>query len=347
MKRFLPLALWLGLLCPALAVNPATYVGDAAYTISPSDVRIFTSAAFTAGRIWTLPSAGGTCIGQNCTPPANQLELNDTAGAWSQAFPLTITPASGETINGNTGSLIISGAKAIVYLFPSSPGNWTYRVIGDFVSSGVCAGPASTATVTITIAAPGVFTDTAHGITGACPVVFTNSGGGLPTGITSGTTYWTVPSSITTNTYTVATTVANALAGTAVTTTGTSTGTQTRTSGSTLTSTTAANVTGLSLSQGDWDCRGKVARTLGASTSVTKTVGSISTTTATASAQGGNSNTTLSTAANVMGAGGTDSTMALDRENLTSTTNVFLVAQDTFTVSTNIAFGNLTCRRMH
>lgn len=345
MKR-LALLLWLSLPAPALAVTPGTNVGDAAYTILNTDTNIYTTTAFTAGRTWTLPYAGGTCIGQNCQPAASSLVIDDVAGAITQPFQLTIAPQSGETINGNAANLIISGTKARVSLTPTSSTNWQAVIFGDFITTGICAGPASTATVTITIAAPGVFTDTAHGITGACPVVFTNSGGGLPTGITTGTTYWVTPSSITTNTYSVATTVANALAGTSVTTTGTSTGTQTRTSGSTLTSTTAANVTGLSISQGDWECRARVSRTLGASTSVTKTVGSVNSTTATASSQGGNSNTTLSTAANVMGAGGTDSVVALDRNNIAATTNIFLVAQDTFSVSTNIAYGNLTCRRM-
>lgn len=343
-KLLLGLSLWLSFLAPAFAVSPSTVVGDAAYTVTNTDVRITTSVTFTAGRTWTLPYAGGTCIGQTCG--ASSLEIWDTAGAFSQQFQLTITPQSGETINGNAGNLIISGAGTRVILTPTSPSNWQAFVSGDYQTSGTCAGPASTATVTITIAAPGVFTDTAHGITGACPVVFTNSGGGLPTGVTSGTTYWVVPSSITTNTYTIATTVTNALAGTAITTTGTSTGTQTRTSGSTLTTTAAADITGLSLSQGLWECRAKAARTLGASTSVTKQVGYISATTATAATVGTTGSTVLSTAANVMGAGGTDSTIGPDRISLTATTNRFMGAQDTFTVSTNIAYGTLTCDRV-
>lgn len=348
MKRLLGfiLGLCLAFASPAFAVVSSTTVGDAAYTILNTDVRITTTTTFTAGRIWTLPYAGGTCIGQNCQPAASALEIMDTAGAFSQQFQLTITPQSGETINGNTGSLIISGAGSRIVLFPTSPSNWQVNVFGDYQTTGTCTPPASTATVTITIAAPGVFTDTAHAFTGACPVVFTNSGGGLPTGITTGTTYWVVPSSITANTYSVATTVANALAGTAVTTTGTSTGTQTRTSGATLSTATAADITGLSLSQGLWECRAKVGRTLGASTSVTKLVGGISATTATAATIGTTASTVTMTAANVMGAAGTDSTIGPDRISLTATTNRFLMAQDTFTVSTNIAYGTLTCDRV-
>lgn len=346
MKKLL---LLLGLLftIPAQAVDLATNVGDAAYSITTTDQRIYTTTTFTAGRTWTLPGAGGTCVGQSCAPPTGQLEINDAVGAISQAFPLTITPQSGETINGNTGSLVISAPRARVLLYPSNGSNWTYSAEGDFITTGLCKAPAAAATVTITIAAPGVITFTAHGMTGACPIVFTNSGGGLPTGITSGTTYYIVPSSITTNTFTIATTVANALAGTAITTTGSSTGTQTGTPGVAISSTTAADVTGLTLSQGDWDCRSKVGRTLGASTSVTKLGASHSQTSATMGTAGTNASTILSTAANVMGAGGTDSTIAPDRQSLTASTNVFLVAQDTFSVSTDVGYGILTCRRMH
>lgn len=345
-KLLLGLGLWLGLLAPAGAVVQGTTVGDAAYTILSTDTQIYTTTAFTAGRTWTLPFAGATCVGQNCTPPANQLQIIDSAGAFGQLVPLTIARQAGDTINGNAANIIISGAGSRIILIPTSGTNWQTYIVGDYVTSGVCGPPSSTATVTITIAAPGVFTDTAHGFTGACPVVFTNSGGGLPTGITSGTTYYIVPSTITTNTYSVATTVTNALAGTSITTTGTSTGTQTRTSGAPLASTTASDVTGVSLSQGEWECRGKVSRTLGASTSVTKLTGGISATTATQATQGTGAATVLSTVANVMGAAGTDSTIAPTRVILTANTNRFLVGQDTFSVSTNIAYGDTTCRRV-
>lgn len=347
MKKLL-LSLWLGFLwfAPAFAVTTGTPVGDAAYTVLATDVRLYTTTTFTAGRTWTLPYAGATCVGQTCTPPSTTLEVIDVAGALSQQFQLTIAPQSGDTINGNAANLIISGAGTRVVLTPTSGSNWQATVFGDYQTTGTCTAPASTATVTITIAVPGVFTDTAHGFTGACPVVFTNSGGGLPTGITSGTTYYITPSSITTNTYSVSTTVALALAGTSVTTTGSSTGTQTRTSGAPLTTATGADISGLSLSQGLWECRAKIGRTLGASTSVTKLVGGISATTATAATIGTTGSTVTMTAANVMGAAGTDSTIGPDRISLTATTNRFLVALDTFTVSTNIAYGSLTCDRV-
>jgi hypothetical protein len=98
----------------------------------------------------------------------------------------------------------------------------------------------STATVTISIATPGVVTWTAHGLTANAPVYFCTTGT-LPTGLTacnpvpSGsnlyfsnpTVYYVVGSSITTNTFQVATSIANAKAGIAVTTSGSQSGTQT------------------------------------------------------------------------------------------------------------------------
>lgn len=345
MKKLLAAAFSLAFLGQAWAVDPSTVVGNAAYTILNTDTRITTSTAFTAGRTWTLPAAAGTCIGQSCAPAATALDILDTAGAISQPFQLTIAPQSGETINGNAANLIISAAGSRVSLFPTSGSNWQAIVYGDFQTSGLCPSNASTATVTITIAAPGVITDTAHGITGACPVIFTTSSS-LPTGITSGTVYFVSPGSITANTYSLSTTVANALAGTLITTTGSQAGTQTRTAGAELTSTTAANITGLSLSQGSWDCRGNIGRVLNASTSVTKLVGGINGTSATQPSTGGNGSTVISVAANVMGAGGTDSHVGPVRVNNTATGNTFLVATDTFSVSTDNAFGTLSCSRV-
>jgi hypothetical protein len=167
----------------------------------------------------------------------------------------------------------------------------------------------------------------------------------LPTGITSGTTYYVVPSSVTANTFQIATTVANALAGTSITTTGTQSGTQTGTGGVALATTTAATITGLSLTAGDWDCRGVSSHVLGASTSVTVLETSISSAATTQAAQGLSSTNFHQDAATVIGALGQDLFTGPFRISLAATTNEFLVETDTFTVSTNVGFGSLTCRR--
>lgn len=84
----------------------------------------------------------------------------------------------------------------------------------------------ATATITVTIANPGVVTWTAHGFTGGEPIVFTNAGGALPTGITAGTVYFVLSASLTADTFRIAATQG----GTAINTTGSQSGTHTGTS---------------------------------------------------------------------------------------------------------------------
>lgn len=124
------IALALGLLYAALAISAfatvtVTTVNNAAYTILSTDTTVVTGAtAFTASRTWTLPSAGATCIGQSCSPPAQALQLIDAGRAISTAFPLVVAPASGETINGSSASLTVTATGGRVILIPSSGSNW-------------------------------------------------------------------------------------------------------------------------------------------------------------------------------------------------------------------------------
>jgi hypothetical protein len=79
------------------------------------------------------------------------------------------------------------------------------------------------ATVTMTIASPGVVTDTAHGLVGNEPIHFATTGA-LPTGVTANTEYYVLAAGLTTNTYQFAAT----RGGTAIVTTGSQSGTHTR-----------------------------------------------------------------------------------------------------------------------
>jgi hypothetical protein len=114
-----------------------------------------------------------------------------------------------------------------------------------------------------------------------------------------------------------------------------------------LTTNTSVNVganTNISLTAGDWDCYGVVNFTFGATTSVTNLSGGVSTTTGTLPAQ--DSFFDYETAANVM----TSTKVAAYvcptiRLSIASTTNVFLVTQATFTLSTASAGGTIRCRR--
>lgn len=83
---------------------------------------------------------------------------------------------------------------------------------------GDCA-PEST--VTISVAAPGVVTWNNHGLLAGQPVIFSNDGGALPTGLTAGTVYYVIASGLTANSFSVAATPDGA----GIETTGAGTGT--------------------------------------------------------------------------------------------------------------------------
>jgi len=152
MKRLLSSIFGLGLLfalvLPASAVIQPTRVGNAAYTILPTDTQIITTTAFSTARTWTLPAAGTTCIGQTCVPPVNQLVIYDAAGAITSTNTLTIARPSGQTINGNAADLVLSAARVRVVLIPTSPSNWDAYVTGDYRASSVLVGAAVALTTT-------------------------------------------------------------------------------------------------------------------------------------------------------------------------------------------------------
>lgn len=147
MKKLLTAFGLLGLLwsITAQAVVSSTSVGNVAYTILNTDVRLITTTAFTAARTWTLPYAAATQIGQAqaASGPAatGALEIIDVASAFSVANPLTIAPQSGDTINGSTASVTINVAGARILLVPTSGTNWQLAVTN---TQGAVIGTAST-----------------------------------------------------------------------------------------------------------------------------------------------------------------------------------------------------------
>lgn len=98
-------------------VYPVTSQDDANLTIAASVRDIVTTAAFTAGRTWTLPAA-------NSRPAGARLRIIDAVGAFSAAFPLTIARAGSDTINGGT-SFVVSAARAVVDLITNGTNAWT------------------------------------------------------------------------------------------------------------------------------------------------------------------------------------------------------------------------------
>jgi hypothetical protein len=112
----------------------------------------------------------------------------------------------------------------------------------------------------------------------------------------------------------------------------------------TLTTATPANITSVSLTAGDWDCNAVAGRTFGATTSITILKSSLNTTSATDGSIALGTLVQFSTPAAVPV---TDTTQQIGaaRFSLNATTSVFLVADDTFTVSTDKGYGFLRCRR--
>ena len=117
-----------------------------------------------------------------------------------------------------------------------------------------------------------------------------------------------------------------------------------------LTSTTAANVTSVSLTAGDWDVTWVVDFKPGATTSVTLMASSISLATATHNTQAGGSGIGTEAfivediAANVLAADFAQVGPTV-RCSFSSTQMVFLVASSTFSVSTMGAYGTIRARR--
>lgn len=144
MKRLLvALGLLLGLSGPAPAVVNQTLVGNAAYSILNTDTFISTTTVFTVSRAWTLPFAAGSCIGQQTsgtTSCPSALQILDVARAWSVAFPMVLTPQSGETINGSTSALTIPGSGSRVLAYPVSGSAWIV-VVENIVGYAVGTNP--------------------------------------------------------------------------------------------------------------------------------------------------------------------------------------------------------------
>lgn len=114
----------------------------------------------------------------------------------------------------------IDAGQVLLATAEQAAGDYPFRIIMTDAAT-----VALTQAVTVTIAAPGVFTTPlAHGLVIGSAIKFT-TGGALPTGVTAGTTYY-VQSVPTSTTFTIAATSG----GTAITTSGTQSGTHTMTS---------------------------------------------------------------------------------------------------------------------
>lgn len=287
------------------------------------------------------------------TAPATSATLTiANAKTLTVSNTLTFTGTDSSSVAFGAGGTVGATGYAATGQVPGTATNdsATAGNVGQLVG-GTVFGTASTATITVTIAVPGVVTWTSHGFSTTIPqpVVFTNSGGALPTGITSGTVYYTVPSSVTTNTFQIATTVANAYVPTSITTSGSQSGTQTGTGGTAMANTTTIDVTGLSLTAGDWDVWGEISWDANASTTWTKLETSINQTTATLATSGSVIGSVYSSLAQLSAAatnGVSNVVLPQCTVSIATTTNVFLSVKGTFGTNTLGARGFIIARRI-
>lgn len=132
----------------------------------------------------------------------------------------------------------ITGTRTLAY-------SWAWQFVGGtaptlstgklvFDQLNYMVNKYATSTVTVTIAAPGVMTWTAHGLISGDRIRLATTGA-LPTGLAAATTYWVTV--VDANTFNLSTSLANAQAATFITTTGSQSGVHTATNASiTLTS---------------------------------------------------------------------------------------------------------------
>lgn len=128
--------------------------------------------------------------------------------------------------NGNASDFDFLFGTPIPYLGKVAPTNWllcdgaavsrtTYASLFNVIAPSI-------GTFTVTIASPGVFTLTSHGLVASDPVYLTTTGA-LPTGLSANTIYYVIATGLTANTFQLSTT----RGGSAINTTGSQSGTHT------------------------------------------------------------------------------------------------------------------------
>lgn len=114
-----------------------------------------------------------------------------------------------------------------------------------------------------------------------------------------------------------------------------------------LTTATAANVTSISLTAGDWDVYGSVGFLTAATTNFTQLISGVSVTSATIDTNDNSlRHVTLNTPGTAPGVSATHVLTPTVRISLSGTTTVYMIARASFSISTCSAFGRLSARRV-
>jgi len=220
----------------AIASIGGMTAADALSGVTPSTVgKSMLSAADQAAQ-QTLITAGAvgiaalnavsltTVTGFKAADTANV--AGNTPGARGLTALSQATTLDADTVAGLAG---VPVGSITIFAGPTTPPTGWLTCDGSAVSRTTYASlfgqvVTSMGTFTVTIAAPGVFTLSAHGMVSG-DVIYLTTTGALPTGLSANTLYWVTV--INSSTFNVSTSFANYSAGTKVTTTGTQSGTHT------------------------------------------------------------------------------------------------------------------------
>lgn len=326
---------------------PGTNTTQLANTAFVEAARVILAAADALKATLASPTFTGTPAAPTAAVDTNTTQIATTAMVLGQAA--SATPLIDGTAAVGTSTRYARGdhkhptdtTRQALLTAGQLPGtatndNATAGNVGQTLVSVSPAGNANTATVTV--ATPCVVTDAAgllvkdgNGRSDLSPVVFTTTGA-LPTGITAGTVYYSIPASISGNTFQIATSIANAIAGTALNTTGTQSGTHTITYGAPLTTSVTQDLTALSVPAGEWLIYGNAAFTPAGATVIAFAVVGFNTVSNTLPAvlMGGRVSAVGSTAGV-----GVSPALGAVVVKLASTTTYFASGLSGFTVSTN------------
>ncbi len=110
--------------------TPITLVGNAAYSILPSDQIVQTSAVFTAARIWTLPLIKTVTLGVGGTPESIvgfEVTIMDAIATVTGTNTLSIARSGSDTINGGTGPIVLNAAGTAITLVSDGQSNWAVK----------------------------------------------------------------------------------------------------------------------------------------------------------------------------------------------------------------------------
>lgn len=186
---------------PDSTIKKGNTVMDATlYTGTGASRSVTNAAGFRPDFVWVKGRSGATdhALYDSVRGTTNDLVSNVSSAATTQAQGLTAFNSNGFTV-GTLAKMNTSAATYVGWQWKAGQGSTSWNFNGTL-----------TRTATMTIASPCVVTLTGHGFAAGQAVLFTTTGA-LPTGVTSGATYYA--GNIATNTFNLYDTEANAITG--------------------------------------------------------------------------------------------------------------------------------------